>query len=118
MVITRSQKRKAEDSEPETQAPIFPTRGTKNVLVKGDKRVKAARDDDDQLTLPAPQATAYRNHKVKKIILHNKKSKNQSIYPVVITFRGSQREEPEKEPIKFTFRCTLRPKSPNTKQNS
>ncbi|KAF4953627.1 hypothetical protein FGADI_5963 [Fusarium gaditjirri] len=118
---TRSQKRKAEDSEPqEEQAPVSAGSSTKTVLIKaskGGKRAKVARDDDDQLAVTAPPATVHRHHKLKKLIIRNKASKNQSMYPMVIPviFRGVQPEEPEDKPIPFTFRCELRPKCAATK---
>ncbi|KAJ4112591.1 hypothetical protein NW760_004398 [Fusarium oxysporum] len=122
MVHTRSQKRKAEDFEPQDQAPVPTGHSTKVVLVKafnGGKRAKVARDDDDQLTVPAPPVTVHRHHNLKKLIIRNKNSKNQSMYPMVIPviFRGVQAEEPEDKPIEFTFRCELRPKCPDTKQS-
>ncbi|TVY73826.1 hypothetical protein Focb16_v004853 [Fusarium oxysporum f. sp. cubense] len=122
MVHTRSQKRKTEDFEPQDQAPVPTVHSTKVVLVKafkGGKRAKVARDDDDQFTVPAPPVTVHRHHNLKKLIIRNKNSKNQSMYPMVIPviFRGVQAEEPEDKPIEFTFRCELRPKCPDTKQN-
>lgn len=122
MVHTRSQKRKAEDSEPQDQAPVSTGNSSKVAFVKafkGGKRPKVARDDDDQLTVPAPPVTVHRHHNLKKLIIRNKTSRNQSMYPMVIPviFRGVQAEEPEDKPIEFTFRCELRPKCPDTKQN-
>ncbi|KAF5722883.1 hypothetical protein FMUND_2239 [Fusarium mundagurra] len=121
MAATRSQKRKAEDAELQDLAPTSTGRPTKIDLVKGardGKRLKVARDEDDQLTVPAPPATVYRHSKLKKLIIRNKSSKNQSMYPIVIpvVFRGVQAREPEEKPVAFTFRCEFRPKCPDTKQ--
>ncbi|KAF5571429.1 hypothetical protein FPHYL_465 [Fusarium phyllophilum] len=122
MTATRSQKRKAEDDESQDQAPTATGRPTKIVLVKGvkgGKRPKVARDDDDQVTVPAPPATVYRHSKLKKIVIRNKSSLNQSMYPMVIpvVFRGVQVREPEEKPLAFTFRCALRPKCPDSKES-
>ncbi|KAF4428770.1 hypothetical protein FACUT_9226 [Fusarium acutatum] len=122
MDATRSQKRKAENTEPQDQAPASTGRPTKIVLVKGvrgGKRPKVARDDDDQLTVPAPPATVYRHNKLKKLVIRNKSSTNQTMYPMVIpiVFRGVQAQEPEEKPAAFTFRCVLRSKCPDTKQS-
>ncbi|PNP78751.1 hypothetical protein FNYG_07893 [Fusarium nygamai] len=119
MAATRSQKRKAEESEPQTQTPASTGRPTKIVLLRDSKRPKVARDDDDQLTVPAPPSTVYRHNKLKKLIIRNKSSANQSMYPMVIpiVFRGAQAQEPEEKPVAFTFRCDFRPKCPDTRQS-
>ncbi|KAF5591362.1 uncharacterized protein FSUBG_10480 [Fusarium subglutinans] len=122
MVATRSQKRKAEDVEPQDPAPVSTVRPINIVLVKGvrgGKRPKIARGDDDQLTVPAPPATVLRHSKLKKLVIRNKSSENQSMYPMVIPviFRGGKAEEPEEKPFGFTFRCVLHPKSPDTKES-
>ncbi|KAF4500488.1 hypothetical protein FAGAP_3322 [Fusarium agapanthi] len=122
MAATRSQKRKAEDAQAQDQTPASTGRPIKIVLVKGvrgGKRPKVARDDDDQLTMPAPPATVYRHSKLKKLVIRNKSSENQSMYPMVIpvVFRGVQAQELEEKPAEFTFRCVLRSKDPDTKES-
>ncbi|CVL01376.1 hypothetical protein LB506_005212 [Fusarium annulatum] len=119
MTCTRSKKRKAEESEPQDQAPTSTGRVTKIVLVRGGKRPKVARDDGDQLTVPAPPATVYRHSKLKKIIIRNKSSTNHSMYPMVIpvVFRGVQAQEPDEKSIPFNFRCVIRSKRPDSEQN-
>ncbi|KAI1024869.1 hypothetical protein LB504_009712 [Fusarium proliferatum] len=119
MTCTRSQKRKAEDSEPQDQAPTYTRRRTKIILIKGGKRPKIARDDDDRLTVPAPPATVYRHSKLKKVIIRNKSSTNQSMYPMVIpvVFRGVQALEPDEKPMPFNFRCVIRAKYPDTERS-
>ncbi|KAF5597372.1 hypothetical protein FPANT_4060 [Fusarium pseudoanthophilum] len=123
MTATRPQKRKAEESEPEpepqTQTPASTGRPRKIVPLRDGKRPKVARDDDDQVTVPKPPATVYRHSKLKKLVIRNSSSANQSMYPMVkhIVFRGAQAQEPEEKPIPFTFRCELRPKCPDTTQS-
>ncbi|KAI1041989.1 hypothetical protein LB505_011589 [Fusarium chuoi] len=119
---TRSQKRKAEESEPQDQAPTSAGRPTKIVLVKGVRggnRLKVARDDDDRLTVPAPPATVYRHSKLKKVIIRKKSSTNHSMYFMVIpvVFRGVQAQESDEKPIPFNFRCVIRSKCPYPEQN-
>ncbi|QGI99151.1 hypothetical protein CEK26_012220 [Fusarium fujikuroi] len=124
MTCTRSQKRKAEESEPQDHAPTSTGRPTKIVLVngvRGGKRPKVARDDDDRLAVPAPPAppaTVYRHSKLEKIIIRNKSSTNHSMYPMVIpvVFRGVQAQEPDEKPIPFNFRCVIRSKCPDPEQ--
>ncbi|KAF5251748.1 hypothetical protein FANTH_3358 [Fusarium anthophilum] len=122
MVATRSQKRKADDPEPRDPAPASAGRPINIVLVKGvrsGKRPKVARDDDDQLTVPAPPAIVHRHSKLKKLVIRNKSSENQFMYPMVIpvVFRGVKAEEPEEKPFRFTFQCVLRSKSSDTKES-
>ncbi|KAF5694078.1 hypothetical protein FDENT_1382 [Fusarium denticulatum] len=119
MTATRSQKRKVEESEPQTQTPTSTGRPTKIVLLRDGKRPKVARDDDNQLTVPAPLATVHRHNKLKKLVIRNTSSANQSMYPMVIpvVFRGAQAQEPEEKPVAFTFRCAFRPKAPNDRQS-
>jgi hypothetical protein len=119
MTATPSQKRKAEESEPQTQTPDSAGRPIKIVLLRDGKRPKVARDDDDQVTVPKPPATVYRHSKLKKLVIRNTSSANQSMYPIVIpiVFRGAQAQEPEEKPVEFTFRCDFRPKSSDTTQS-
>ncbi|KAI1028300.1 hypothetical protein LB503_002112 [Fusarium chuoi] len=122
MTCTRPQKRKAEESEPQDQAPTSAGRPTKIILVKGVRggnRLKVARDDDDRLTVPAPPATVYRHSKLKKVIIRNKSSTDHSMYPMVIpvVFRDVQAQESDEKPIPFNFRCVIRSKCPDPEQN-
>ncbi|KAF5564666.1 hypothetical protein FNAPI_2030 [Fusarium napiforme] len=119
MTTTRPQKRKAEESEPQTQTPASAGRPIKIVLLRDGKRPKVARDDDDQVTVPAPPATVYRHSKLKKLVIRNTSSANQSMYPMVrpVVFHGVQAQEPEEKPVAFTFRCNFRPKCLDTTQS-
>ncbi|KAF5973341.1 hypothetical protein FCOIX_8795 [Fusarium coicis] len=119
MAATHSQKRKAEESELQTQTPASAGRPIKIVLLRDGKRPKVARDDDDQVTVPKPPATVYRHSKLKKLVIRNSSSANQSMYPMVIpiVFRGAQPQEPEEKPFEFTFRGDFRPKSSDITQS-
>ncbi|KAF5639487.1 uncharacterized protein FTJAE_4825 [Fusarium tjaetaba] len=119
MPATRPQKRKAEESESQNQTTVSTGRPTKIVLLRNGKRAKVARDDDDQVTVPAPPATVYRHSKLKKLVIRNTSSANQSMYPMVrpVVFRGVQAQEPEEKPVAFTSRCDFRPKCLDTTQS-
>ncbi|KAF9762897.1 hypothetical protein IL306_003290 [Fusarium sp. DS 682] len=116
MILTRSQKRKADEAELQDQASVQPARRPKiNFYING-KRIKTALDKDDEATVSAPKATSEpkdpepeqsgsgeSRRKMGRLILTHKASKNQWMYPMVIPYplHRDRTKEPEKKRIKL-----------------